>query len=570
MTYGILNVLSSKEKLKTETMKNTALLLMIFLSGNLFAVNEKILKSKIDKVTVFLHGAQVYRSSSVTISSGITNIVFDGLEAGIDAKSIQVSGTGNFIILDVKHNAKYPDQNTRVYSKNEEEIKLLEDSLRSIDYDLEEVANKQEVLNTEKNTLLNNKIIKGNAPNDTLPQLKDALTFLREKMNNINSELLKLKKENYKIMVKRNRIQTSLTELRSIESQVNINQKSTINYQLIVMVSSEGISSAALNLNYTLQNAGWTPSYDLRTNSDNSTMQLTYKANVYQSTGNDWNNVKLTLSTNNPNLGNAKPVLSPFYLNYYTAYNNYQKREYDDKVKSRAEKTMEQAPSLAIQEKLQAPSKSTADYTFIEETILNFEYAIQLSYTIPSDGQTHIVAVQNKEVPAAFEHFAIPKIDNNAFLLARLTGWDDLNLIPGPATVFFDGTYVGGTYIDPANTNDTLDLSMGRDKGIVIKRIKLKDKTKEKIFADQKINTVTYEITLRNTKPGKLMFTLEDQIPLSQNAEIKVELKEASGGKLDENTGKLVWKFNLKPKEIKTITISYEIKYPADKTIANL
>ncbi len=544
------------------------LVLMVFLSGNLYAVNEKITKSKIDKVTVFLQGAQVYRSCSLTLTPGITNIVIENLEQGIDSKSLQASGTGNFIILDVKQNVKYPDANQKikVFSKNSKEILLLEDSLLALGYDIEEFANRKDVLNIEKQTLLNNKIIKGEAKNDTLPQLKEALIFLREKLNNINSELLRLKKENQKLMVKQNRIQINLNELKALDNQVASNQKSNINYQLIVMVSCETANTATININYLLQNAGWTPSYDLRTKSTNSAMMLTYKANVYQSTGTDWDNVKLTLSTNNPNLGNAIPVLSPFYLNYYNEYQNKRNKYAEEKELTKAEKTISAAPSMLSQN----DAFTTADYTLMEKTMLSFEYVIKLAYTIPSDGQTHIVAVQNKEVPANFEHFAIPKLDNNAFLLARLTGWDDLNLIPGTASVFFDDAYVGATYIDPNNTNDTLDLSMGRDKGIVVKRIKLKDKTKEKIFADYKTNTVTYEITLRNTKENKAMFTLEDQIPFSQNQEIKIELKEGFGAKLDENTGKLVWKFNLKPKEIKTIIISYEVKYPANKTIANL
>ena len=552
-------------------MKLIHILFFAIITQNVFSTTEKITKSKIDNVTVFLRGAQVYRSGSVALSPGVTNVIFEDVEEGIDPKSIRAAGTGNFIILDVKHNVKYPTgrQNPKTFSKHYKEIKLLEDSLLMLDYDLEENTNKRDVLLTEKNTLMNNKIIKGEAKNDTLPMLKDALVFLREKLNNINSELLKLKKENQKLTLKRSRIQANLDELRSFDAADPVNKTSNIGYRIVITVSTETSTQANLKVDYLLQNAGWSPTYDLRTNATNTAMQLTYKARVYQKTGTDWNNVKLTLSTNNPEQNSIKPVLSPWYINYFNTYNNYRKNKSAQPSRSISDLELnysgEAAPAAAEQKAL-----SIADYTVMEENLLNVEYDINIPYTIPSDGETHIVAVQNKEIPAAFEHFAIPKIDPNAFLLARLTGWEDLNLIPGEANVFFEGTYVGATYIDPLNTNDTLDLSMGKDKSMVMKRVKLKDKTKEKVFGDEMIKSITYEITIRNTKSAPSIFTLEDQVPVSQNKEIKVEVKDLTGGKLDENTGKITWSLKLKPKETKVIQISYEVKYPKDKAIANL
>lgn len=553
-------------------MKKFILILAALTTTLVNAATERTSKSKIEKVTVYLTGAQVYRSTTTTLSTGNTVIILDDLEQGIEPHSIQASGIGNFTILDVKHRVKYPEQNptSKIYSKNSKEIKLLEDSLMNVDYELEEVANKQEVLNTERHLLLNHKLIKGESRSDTLPVLRDALIFLREKLNNINAELLKLKKENQKLSVKRSRIELNLNELRNFEYTAASAKKANASYQLLVTVASESVGQATISVSYLLPNAGWTPSYDLRTGSTNANMQLSYKANVYQSTGVDWNDVKLTLSTNNPRQGNIKPVLSTYFLNYYNTYAYKKKQRTAQITESKAEKVLHDVPGMAVTGMAQDESKTVADFTIMEETMLNYEYNIKLPYTIPSDGQTHIVAVQNKDVPASFEHFAIPKSDNNAFLLARLSGWDDLNLIPGTANVFFDGSYVGQTYVDPQNTNDTLELSMGRDKSIVMKRVKLKDKTKVKILVDEKVQTVSFEITIRNTKSVPVILTLEDQIPVSQLKEIKVELKESSGGKLDETNGKLTWNLNIKPKDTKKIVITYEVKYPKDKVLSGL
>ena len=117
---------------------------------------EKNIKSKIENVTVFTQGAQIYRSSLVNINSGITTLVFEGLESTIDARSIQASGFGNFVIMDVQHSIKYPEPKEIDITKNPKnlkQIKMLQDSIVMIDIDLEEFATKQAALNIGKTTL---------------------------------------------------------------------------------------------------------------------------------------------------------------------------------------------------------------------------------------------------------------------------------------------------------------------------------------------------------------------------------------------------------------------------------
>jgi uncharacterized protein (TIGR02231 family) len=302
-------------------------------------------------------------------------------------------------------------------------------------------------------------------------------------------------------------------------------------------------------------------------------MQLTYKAQVYQNTGTEWNDVKLTLSTANPNQNSTRPVLNTWWLNYYNPYTYKQK---SDKRKV-TEDMAGNAPAATMnlftmdEKTLElAASKSISDYTVMEENMTTVEYDIKLAYSIPCDGKTHFVAVQSKDIPANYIHFAAPKMDKDAFLVAKITDWDELNLAAGSVNIYFDGTFVGESYIDPSNLTDTLDLTLGRDKNMVVTRVKQKDKTREKLIGEDKVKTVTYEITVRNTRSSASDFNLQDQIPVSQSKEIIVDLVEATGGHLDENSGIVDWKFNLKPKETRKITLTYSVKFPKDKTLAGL
>lgn len=561
-----------------KTLKSTILataFITVLASHHSAAANgatEKNIKSKIENVTVFTQGAQIYRSSLVNINSGITTLVFEGLESTIDARSIQASGFGNFVIMDVQHSIKYPEPKEIDVTKNPKnlkQIKLLQDSIVMIDFDLEEIASKQAALNIEKTTLLNNRIIKGETKKDTLNLVKDALAFLREKLNNINSELLKLKKEEYRVNVKKKRMQSDLLALQTYNNNTGDVVLDATNYRVIITVSADVATNGTMNINYMLQNAGWTPSYDLRAKGTGGNMQLTYKAQVYQNTGIDWNEVKLTLSTASPNQSNVKPVLNTWWLNYYNPYAYDYKRKRSEGQKDDLSKVASGSYAPASLD-AEVNAMTAADFTVAEENITTVEYDIKLAYSIPCDGKTHFVAVQTKEIPANYIHFAAPKMDKDAFLVAKITNWDELNLAAGSANIYFDGTFVGESYIDPTNLSDTLDLTLGRDKNMVVTRVKQKDKTKEKLIGEDKVKTVTYEITIRNTKSSVSIFNLQDQIPVSQTKEIVVTLAEASGGELDEASGIVNWKFNLKPKETKKVTISYTVKFPKDKALAGL
>ncbi len=214
-----------------------------------------------------------------------------------------------------------------------------------------------------------------------------------------------------------------------------------------------------------------------------------------------------------------------------------------------------------------ADVQSTADFTEIEVNDLSVSFDIALPYDIPTGGQPQLVDIARHEVPASYRHFAIPKLDTDAFLVAQLSGWEKYNLLNGTANVYFQGTYVGETQLTTQNTNDTLTLSLGRDKKVIVKRERLNEFSSKRFIGSNIRELVTYRITVRNTKPEAIRLTLEDQVPVSQNSDIEVNVEEVSGAKRDQETGKLSWQVDLKPNETRTFDIRFEIKYPKGKTV---
>ncbi len=207
------------------------------------------------------------------------------------------------------------------------------------------------------------------------------------------------------------------------------------------------------------------------------------------------------------------------------------------------------------------------DYISVSDKELNIVFDIDLPYDVPTNGKAQTAVLKEYEVPAAYKFYAAPKLDKDVFLLAEIADWEKLNLLPGEANIIFEGTYIGKSFIDPSSTQDTLNLTMGRDKRVVVKREKLIDFSSVKFLGTNKKQIFTYEITVKNNKKDAIDILVKDQYPISQNKEVEVELLEKSAASDNEETGVLTWKLKLAPGEVKKLKISYSVKYPKDKVL---
>jgi uncharacterized protein (TIGR02231 family) len=195
------------------------------------------------------------------------------------------------------------------------------------------------------------------------------------------------------------------------------------------------------------------------------------------------------------------------------------------------------------------------------------EFSIDAPFSIPADGVAHSVSVNNHTIAATYKHYCTPKLDRDAFLYARTTGWEDLNLLPGEANVFFEGTYVGKSYLDLDQPHDTLDISLGRDKGVTVERVKRKTTNEKAVIGSKRTVSVGWDITVRNTKSVSVELELRDQYPLSPKSEIEVKLEDKGGADVNDQTGMLTWKLTVAPKETKKLGFAYSVKFPKDMPV---
>ncbi len=545
----------------------------LFIAQHAHAVSVKTIKSSIKNVTVFTQGAQVFRSSAVTLSPGVTDLIFTGISPFINPSSVQAGGKGNFIVLEVKHNIRYPEPpkttEDALPASIIKEIKMLEDSIAEAGFQSDELADKKSSLQLEKDMIWKNKLSQGEGKSDSLPVLMKAMEFFRFKLTDINAQLNKLKRDEKRNSEMLARMNTRMNNLKTYKNSEDPEKKYELVHEVIVTVSADEVATANVDVSYMVSQAGWVPSYDLRSTTATAPVQLTYKANVYQTSGEDWNDVKLKLSTSNPNRSNVKPVLPPWYINYYVQqpvlYKQQGAREKsllnsvirDDEMKE-AKKDMDEM----------TPAQSAANYSQLVETMTNVEFEIKLAYDIPGDGKNHMVSVKTSDLPATYCHYLVPKIESEAFLLARVTSWENLNLLPGRANVFYEGTYVGETVLNPSVINDTLELALGRDNGITVTRTKLPVKESSKLLGNEITKTVAYELRMKNNKNKTINLIVEDQVPLSNNKDIKVEMKDNTKADYNSQTGLLKWTVAVNSKEYKTLKFTYAVTFNKDMPLS--
>jgi len=540
------------------------------------AETEKLIKSKPEKIVVYTQGAQVHRTASVNLVAGQNTIVFTGLENCINAAAIQASGNGNFIIADIQHLVYYPEVVKAKLNgdvRYKKAIKSITDSIQEITYVIEEVRAKSDALVTEKNVLMSYGLYKGQTKKDSMPYLKEGLSFLREKLFNINSEYLKLKREKEKMETKIQTLNDRITAINNeLSNQNQGGEVEVVDYRIIVNVIADQPMVASVNVNYYITNAGWTPSYDLRAISNEQSVKLTYKAQIYQQSGIDWNGVKLVLSTANPNRSYNIPNLSPWYLGYAYQYKNTNIKKLNSaypQPTAMGEKAQVNYDSYSLNSRAELDeAKDASSYTTVSENVIETEYEIKLNYTIPSDGKTHFAAILVKDLKTLYRYKAIPKLNNNVYLTAVLPDWEDAITMGGEASIYYDGSYVGRTSLSPGGTEDTIQLSLGIDKNIAIKRQKIKDKCSQKLLEENIVHQYTYEITIKNARSSKIEIDIEDQLPLTNDKNVSIERKELSGAKYDELTGILKWRLNVQAKDTKKVSLVYQIKAPKTMPIS--
>ncbi|WP_080238908.1 DUF4139 domain-containing protein [Spirosoma rigui] len=513
---------------------------------------EQRIDAKLEQVTVFLTRAQLSARATATVNAGTTRLIIENAPAQTDPQSIQVAGKGDAVIQGVQFRTNFLTKASKPAS-----LQRLEDSLRINREAYEALTVQEDVLQEEKKLILANKQVGGKDAGATVKQITDMAAFYRERLTKIGQELLVLNRR----MVEQKK---HVDRLEAQVKEQNAKRERPVG-EIEVTLTARSRTTIDLNLNYIVGNAGWTPVYDVRVRDTKSSASLAYKAQVYQNTGFDWQNVRLTLSTANPALPGSQPELGTDYVGFYEP----KPPVVLPNVSVGYEGVRRSMKTMSADEAAAAPAQleTTASVTQAVDQPTNVSFVIAIPYTILTNGRSQLVDIQTSDLPATYRYELTPKLDTDAFLTAQITGWDKLNLLNGVARVYFEGTFVGESQVILAEAKDTLSLSLGRDKRIIAKREQIEDVNSRKTLGSNQREGHAYRISLRNTRQEPVSLTVYDQIPVSTDSRIDVSLTDAGGAELNPETGKLTYRVTLQPGENRALSFRYEIKYPKGRTL---
>lgn len=559
--------------IKKKIMKKTLLLLsLLYAFGYLSltpatAQNRAEYASNIEKVMVFKKGAQVTRRAQVNIGAGKSELVFKGISPKINKQSIQVNAAANFTILSVVHQMNYLQAQAK--RQEIEQLKVQEKQL------LDRLLIEKSMLNVYKNeeTILNkNQQIGGENSGLKTLDLREALDFQRNRMTEVLLKQIEINKN----------IALIDEELKKVQAQLKaLNEASDLSTsEIVITVMADSPINTSLELSYLVEQASWQIMYDIRVKDINSPLQISYKANVRQQSGEDWREVKLALSTGNPFEGGQMPTLDTWWLEELHTFKSKRKANgygYIDDLE-------EQESSLDQDRKQQQSPYSTGasssdivlerkeDKIQQVEIVENFQstsitFDIATPYTVLNDGKNYMVDIKQMEAKANYQYIVIPKLDADAFLNAQITDWDELNLLDGEVNLFLEGAFLGKSYLAVSEASDTLNISLGRDKSIVVSRTKLKDLVKKQAIGGSQIETRAWEISVRNNKKQAIDIIIKDQYPISRSANVVVERISHDKAILDETTGILEWRLKIAPAREEKVTFKYSVKYPKDNPV---
>lgn len=510
---------------------------------------ETTITSTLEAVTVFRRGAQLQRSAEGRVPAGQSILKFTGLSANLMPASIQFQSTGDFTIQSISFQRNYinPLENSAEAKALDEQIKTLAEQIRREEIELE-------VLREEESLLLTNKEIGGAQTGVQLEDLKGMAAYYRQRLKEIKIEKLESELRIRELKEQSEKLQQQMQEVVG-----RLGQRAS--GEIWVTVNAERALTAQFQISYIDGNARWSPMYDIRVDDINEPVRLDMKAQVAQSTGEEWEDVVLTLSTGIPTESGVRPVLQPWWLAPYqppVAY-NYRPKSVPPMPQGAMR---EQAESYAADEAI--AEEADAEYVQVEqvERATSREYRVTMAADIPADGKDHVVAIEQYTLPAEYEYYVAPKLDRDVFLTAKISGWETYNLLSGPANLFFEGSYQGKTQLDVRQTIDTLKVSLGRDKGIVVTRTQDEQFRDRQLLSNKVTRTTGWTIELRNTKSRAVDIVVEDQIPLSTTDEIEVSLEKDDGATLDKSTGTLRWRVSLQPGETEKLNFRYEVKHP--------
>jgi uncharacterized protein (TIGR02231 family) len=509
--------------------------------------------SRIDSVIVYNDRVMVARVATVYLEKGAT-LIFPDLPGGIDDASVKIKAKG-MRIGEVQVLKGYTKEPPAVIKELEGKIKSLEIEDRNLSDELLVLKDKEKYLQSiavGAPDVISKELYSGRVSPDAWRQ---GLAFMTE-------ELLKSKRRSAEI----ERLRVDLKEKADALKAELADRKSYFENKKQVVLEAQ-VSSAQnyeLELAYVLWGASWRTYYEVRANPSDGKVDLTYFGKIFQRTGEDWENVRVVLSTAQPAYGGSAPSPSPWYISIYSP----EAEEYKDDYGAGRAMAKEKAPAKPME-----VSAITIPAAPPVETGIAIWYPLPGRYTIKSGDPEKKVPIVGHIFDAEFRYFTVPRMELLAYLTGSLSNSTDYLYLAGDGSTYVGDDFTGKIYFPNIAPDESLTASFGVDDRVKVKRELKKSKiSKGGLFKNITRYELVYENTVKNFHDKEIDCMLVDQVPLPQNAEIKVSVAKLDPKPdiEDKDRGIYTWKTVIKPGAEYKVTVSFIVDTPENVTVENL
>lgn len=525
--------------------KNIILLGFLFLLG--LSTSHAAIPAKLQAVKVYLQGAELRHLASVQLQAGEQRIVISGLAGQIDDRSIRLAADkAGITILAYQLRQNYLKQNDDL-----PEIRSLVDSIQYFTRLQEDDKVRWEVLVQEQQMILANKQVGGANSGMSVLELQKLADFYRSRLAELNLKILQAKRGDEVHVERIKKLRQQLAQRKALLPEFV--------QELVLDISSNTAISGKLEITYTSPNVYWEPFYDLRAESLAKPLQLIAKARIMQQTAIDWKDVSIAISSAVPAQFVSKPILNPWVLDFIQVYqvDGIKSSRYSADVVQ-----MESAQGGFANLKSNIPTKQV--------NYLNYEYQPAERVTIKHN-EARLVTLEEKTLDNTYGHYVAPKQQKEVLLMAYVTDWEKLNLLPGNARIYMENALVGESWLNfQAGDSDTLELSLGIDKRVQVMYDQQCTFTSDRKLVNTRKKDYAYTIKIKNSHQTPVQLIVEDIVPISANKDIEVNEVKLGSASLVNDKGLIRWKLSLAPSGGQEVGYSFSVKYPKNKTVGNL
>lgn len=523
--------------------------------------------TRITAVTVYSDRALTTRSTALNLRPGSYLIAFENLPTLILDDSVRVAGKGTAAatIAGLEIRRSFLEQS------GEKRVKELDEEIRGLERRSGVLDAKKAGISSQKAFLESIRVAWGERISKELAVGRPTSAELMDASSFVGAGVTKAEEQSREIEVEKKSIRDKIDALRRQRDQeTGSGRKEVKNVEVALEVTREG--SLTLELASITSRASWEPAYDVRLAADSKSAELIFRAIVWQQTGEEWNNVDLTLSTARPALGGAPPELPPWQISLQRPQPVMQREMFMAAPASvRASKAARLPMDNAGPEETPADELPVAfEIARISDEQSSLTFHVPRPLDIPSDSTRHNSVIAIEQIPVSLEYLALPKLSPHVFLKSEIVNRAAWPLLPGRVNTFVGNSYTGSSQLKKIAAGEKFDLFFGTDDQLTVKREELKQQREAGLFGKNRIE-YRYRIQLENFRKEALTLILLDQLPLAADAEIKVSLDEPSI-KPDQikSDGTLLWKTLLQAGEKKELTFGIVVEYPKEREISGL